>query len=100
MNDNIIIVATNDTSTQQIKARKDTRAKLEWLLDCAATNPNAINTMHASDMQLWTSSDASYVNVSKARTRVAGFHFLGDAPNDDMSLSEKIHHLTHQCVCK
>ena len=89
MCDNTILVATNDTSTQQSKATKQTRAKLEWLLDYVATNPNPVNRVCASKMQLWISSDASYLTVSKARSRIAGFHYLSDAPNDSIPLSEQ-----------
>ena len=39
---------------------------------------NAKMRIHASDMQLQTHSDASYLSETKARSRAGGFFFLGD----------------------
>ena len=54
-----------------------------------ATNPNPMNRTHASEMQLWTLSDASHLTVSKATSRVSCLHLLIDAPNDETLLSEQ-----------
>ena len=40
-------------------------------------------------MQLWISSDASYLSASKARSRVAGFHYLSDKPNENAPMKEQ-----------
>ena len=66
MIEEIILVATNDMPTQQSQATENTKAKLEWLLDYCATNPNPVKRTRASDMQLWMSSEASCLSVSKS----------------------------------
>ena len=50
---------------------------LEHFMDYAATWPNAQIIFRASNMQLATHSDASYLQESKARSRVGGFFNLG-----------------------
>jgi hypothetical protein len=52
------------------------------LLNYAATNPEATVRYIASDMCLKIHSDASYLSEPKARSRVAGHHFLSSFPKD------------------
>jgi len=47
-------------------------------LDYCASNDNAILTYKPSDMVLAVHSDASYLSVSKARSRAGGHFFLSD----------------------
>ena len=51
-----------------------------------ATYPNPSITYKASDMCLWISSDSSYLSVSKAYSRVGGYHFLGNRPDPSKPL--------------
>jgi hypothetical protein len=50
------------------------------MLDYLATHPDATIRYHASDMILHIHSDASYLSVSNARSRLGGLFFLGNKP--------------------
>ena len=54
--------------------------KLTQLLNYCATHPNAVLPYSASGMQLANESDASYLSVSKARSRAAGYFYLTTRP--------------------
>jgi hypothetical protein len=67
----------NDIATEQTKATEKTQAATNQLLDYMAAHPDAIIRYHASDMILHIHSDASYISVSNARSRLGGLFFLG-----------------------
>jgi hypothetical protein len=67
----------NDITTEQTKATEKTQAVTNQLLDYLATHPDATITYHASDMILHIHSDASYLSVSNARSRLGGLFSLG-----------------------
>jgi len=48
---------------------------VKWLIDYAATNPNAILTYKKSDMVLAIHSNASYLSEPAAQSRVGGHFF-------------------------
>jgi hypothetical protein len=48
------------------------------MLDYLATHPDTTIRYHASDMVLYIHSDASYLSVSNARSRLGGLFFLGN----------------------
>jgi hypothetical protein len=74
----------NDIATEQTKATEKTQAATNQLLDYLATHPDATIRYHASDMILHIHSDASYLSVSNARSRLGGLFFLGNkTPNQD-----------------
>ena len=50
------------------------------LIDYLATHPAAKVRFHASEMVLNIHSDASYLSETRARSRLAGYFFLGDVP--------------------
>jgi hypothetical protein len=78
---NIII---NDIATEQTKATEKTQAATNQLLDYLATHPDATIRYHASNMILHIHSDASYLSVSNARSRLGGLFFCGDkSPQKD-----------------
>ena len=54
--------------------------KIRQLLDYLATHPDATVRFHASDMVLNIHSDASDPSEPKAKSRLAGFYFLGSVP--------------------
>ena len=56
------------------------------LLDFLSTNPNAIIRYHASDMVLHVDSDAAYLVLPHARSRIAGHYFLSDTPPPNPTL--------------
>jgi hypothetical protein len=76
--DNTLLVALSDIASRQAKATNLTAQDTTRLLDYCATNPNATLRFHASDMILKGHSDASYLNASKARSRVGGHFYLGN----------------------
>ena len=73
--DNKLLVALNKLGQQQASSTKDTDATLIQILDHVATYPNAGILFRASGMVLAGHSDATYLNVSKARSH-AGVHIM------------------------
>jgi hypothetical protein len=78
------LMPLNDIATEQTKATKKTQAATNQMLDYSATHPDATIRYHASDMILHIHSDASYLSVSNARSRLGGLFFLGKkSPEQD-----------------
>jgi hypothetical protein len=77
-----MLVAIGTLATQQSKGTRATMIALTQLLNYAAAHPDASVLYVASDMCLHVSSDASHHSVPKARSQVAGCHFLSDKPID------------------
>ena len=73
-----MLAALGSIATQQSNPTENTMAKVQQLLDYAATHPDAIITYRASDMILAAHSDASYLSESKARSRAGGHFFLSE----------------------
>jgi hypothetical protein len=72
----------NDIATEQTTAMEKTKAAADQLLDYLATHPDAVIRFHASDMILHIHSDASYLSISKAMSRLGGLFYLGyNVPN-------------------
>jgi hypothetical protein len=79
-----VLMPLNDIATEQTKATEKTQAATNQLLDYLATHPDATIRYHASDMILHIHSDASYLPVSNARSRLRGLFFLGNkSPEQD-----------------
>ena len=91
--DNTMLVALGSIAGQQAKATTATMTACNWLLDYAASNPIAKIRYHASGMQLYSHSDASYLSEAKARSRGAGFYYLSDTPTDP-NMPPSFHHLS------
>lgn len=89
MIENTILVACNDIAIQQTKSTMKALNLCTWLLDYMATYPDPSIICYKLDMQLYISSDASYLSVSKSRSRVGGYHFLGNKPKTTIPLSEQ-----------
>ena len=49
-------------------------------MDYAATYPNAVIRYHVSDMILHVDTDAAYLVLPKARSRIAGHYYLSNHP--------------------
>jgi hypothetical protein len=73
-----MVTSIGSIATEQASATELTMKAITQLLNYAACNPDATLRYHASDMILYVESDASYLSESKARSRVAGFHYLSD----------------------
>jgi hypothetical protein len=82
--DPTVLVPINDIATEHTKETEKTQAPTNKLLDYLATHPDAAIRYHASDMILHIHSDASYLSVSNARSRLGGLFFLGNkSPEQD-----------------
>jgi hypothetical protein len=78
--DPTVLMPLNDIATEQTKATEKTQAATNQMLDYLATHPDATIRYHASDMILHIHSDASYLLVSNAQSRLGGLFFLGNKP--------------------
>jgi hypothetical protein len=70
--------------------RLKTQAATKQLLDYLATHPDATIRYHASDMILHIHSDASYLSVSNAQSRLGGLFFLGNTSPDQDRINGSI----------
>ena len=89
--DSTIITGLSSLAAAQANPTTHTLSLVKWLLDYAATNPNAILTYKKSDMVLAVHSDASYLSEPSARSRVGGHFFCStnaeDPPNNGAVLN-------------
>jgi hypothetical protein len=84
--DSTVLMPFNDIATEQTKATEKTQAATNQTLYYLATHPDAIIRYHASDMILHIHSDASYLSVSRSRSRLGGlFFFWGTNPTSKIS---------------
>jgi hypothetical protein len=88
--DPTVLMPLNDIATEQTKATEKTQAATNQMLDYLATYPDATIRYHASDMVLHIHSDASYLSVSNARSRLGGLFFLGNKSPKQETLSGSI----------
>ncbi|MHA7856378.1 hypothetical protein [Marinobacter shengliensis] len=77
-----MLTALGTIASKQANPTQATMEAVTRLLNYCATNPDAIVRFHASDMQLYVESDASYLSESKARSRGAGYMYLSSRPDD------------------
>ena len=78
--DYTMLVSLNDIGTTQAKPTEWTKAQCQQLMDYAATHPNPTVRYYASDMILTIDSDAAYLVLPQARSRIAGYHYLSSLP--------------------
>lgn len=76
MVDMTLLVALSTLASQQATATEATLTAITRLLNYCATHPNAVVRFKASDMILHIVSDASYLSISGARSRLGGYFFL------------------------
>jgi hypothetical protein len=88
--DPTVLMPLNDIAMEQTKVTEKTQATTNKMLDYLATHPDATIRYHASDMILHTHSDASYMLVSNARSRIGGLFFFGNTPPDQDKLNGSI----------
>ena len=85
--DSTMLPALNQIGTQQSAPTVNTRKAVNQLLDYANTYKHTKVRFHASDMKLEIDSDAAYLVLPKARSRMAGyFRLLDDKKNTQRSL--------------
>ncbi len=78
--DPTMLVALNEIASVQAKPTEATIDACKMLMDYAHTYPNAKIRYHKSDMILHCESDAAYLVLPNARSRVAAHYFLGNHP--------------------
>jgi hypothetical protein len=84
VDDPTVLMPLNDIATEQTKATEKTQAATNQMLDYLATHPDAAIKYHASDMILHIHSEASYLSVSNAKSRLRGLFFLfNNSPERD-----------------
>jgi hypothetical protein len=88
--DPTVLMPLNDIATEQTKATEKTQAATNKMLDYLATHPDATIRYHASDMVLYIHSDASYLSVPNARSRLGGLSFLGNKSPEQETLNGSI----------
>jgi hypothetical protein len=69
-------VALNSLATKQSKGTQNTAKAIVQLLNYCATHPDATICYHASGMILHIDSDALYLSIPQAQSRVGGHHYL------------------------
>ena len=70
--------ALNELNIAASDPTEETQKDLENFLDYVATHPEAQIIYRVSDMQLEVDCDAAYLVAPKARSRAAGYHYLGN----------------------
>jgi hypothetical protein len=88
--DPTVLMPLNDIATEQTKATEKMQAATNKMLDYLATHPDATIGYHASDMVLHIHSDAYYLSVSNARSRLGGLFFLGNKSPEQDTLNGSI----------
>ena len=71
-----MLVSIGAIASQQSKSTQKTCDATVWILNYAASHPNATIRYSASDMVLHLHSDDSYLSEPGARSRVGGHYFL------------------------
>jgi hypothetical protein len=80
-----ILVGLSSLTAAQAKPTKHTVFLIKWLLDYAATNPDAILTYKKSNMVIAVHSDASYLSKPSACSRVGGYFFCSSNVDDPLN---------------
>ena len=75
--DDTILMTLSAIANEKAAATENTEIKVLKLLNYLATHPEAKIRFHATDMILNIQSDASYLSETRARSRLAGYFFLG-----------------------
>jgi hypothetical protein len=84
--DMTVLAALSAVASEQTSATETTKQHVKQLLDYLATHPTATVRYRKSDMILNIHSDASYLSETKARSRVAGYFFLGSTLPDNQPI--------------
>ena len=75
-----MLASLNEIATTQEKPTARTEEECQKLQDYTATYPNVHARYCASDMILWVESDAAYLVLPKAKSRIAGYFHLSNHP--------------------
>ena len=80
-----MITALGEKVTMQtvVRTTRKVADNIVWFLNYAAAHPNAKIIYHTSGMILHIDSDASYLSVKNARSRVGGHFYLSTRSDPD-----------------
>ena len=76
--DPTLLTALNHIGTSQAQPTHHTKDQCKRLMDYVCTYQNAFIRYHASDMILHIDSDAAYLVLPKAKSRIEGYYYLAD----------------------
>ena len=74
-----MLPALNELSTEQASPTNKTLKKLEHLVEYVVTHPDATIRYRASNMVMNVDSDAAYLVLPKAKSRIAGYCYFSEA---------------------
>ena len=77
--DPTILPALNEIALTQAKPTKNTVKELDMLMDYLHNYPSAVLRYHAGSMQLKVESDAAYLVLPGAKSRIAGHYILSNS---------------------
>ena len=89
--DGTMLPTLNIIGSEQASPTKQTEQKCKRLLDYAATYSSAFLRYRASNMVLHVDSDAAYLVMPKARSRIAGYYHLLDYPTKQGDINGPLH---------
>ena len=95
-----LLVGLSDLRLEQSRATTSTSDTIVWLLNYAATHPDANITYVASNICLHGHSDASFISVVRARSRAGGHFFFSDKPKAGLSPAQTIINGAIHVVCQ
>jgi len=78
--DSTLLTALGTLATQQAKGTHAMMMALTQILNYCANYPDATICYHASDMVLWTHSNASYLTTPKGHSCTTGYCFMSSTP--------------------
>jgi hypothetical protein len=85
-----VLMPLNDIAMEQTKSTEKTHVATNQLLDYFSNRPDATIRYHSSDTILHIHSDASYLSVSNARSRLRGLFFCGNKSPEQNKLNGSI----------
>ena len=80
-----ILPAVNEISTLQAKPTSYTKEECQQLIDYIVTHRNAYIRYHASNMVLWTDSNAAYLVMPNARSCISGYYQCNKHPTKGLN---------------
>ena len=84
--DMTLLISCNEIVLQQTDATMKTLNLYISLLDYMSTYPDLFITFKRLDMIFQVLSDSSYQSISKSRSRVGGYHYLGNKCNPNVDI--------------
>ena len=81
-----ILPAVSILSTKQANPTEIDMQAADVILDYAASYPDAKLIFQRSDMILYQHSDATYLSEPMSKSRIAGYHYVGNRPDNPQQL--------------